>query len=246
MKPWRFMRDTIACAAQGGCHERPRPLVVSGMRVLRWQHVVVVGRSTQPASLHGGCCGHGGGRPGRVRARGGAGDGARKTLSHRRPPSSVAADLHRRIECRQFRRSPDEELDAGKNPWGYGQGGGRGRDALGDHAGPQFHVRRSRAKTGARMQRLRRQTGSGPSRPLRQFRDDPADGYRGQPARDRLCAGHAEGRRHRPDDELRRQMARRSLVSAGHGRAQPAQGAGLHPSDRRQLLRQPGQDPAAP
>ena len=47
------------------------------------------------------------------------------------------------------------------------------------------------------------------------------------------------------DDELRRQMARRSLVSAGDGRTQPAQGCRLHPSDRSQLLRQSGPHPAA-
>ena len=47
---------------------------------------------------------------------------------------------------------------------------------------------------------------------------------------DRIRLRHAQGRRHRPVHQLRRQVARRSRLRAGDGGAQPPQGAGLtHP-----------------
>lgn len=59
------------------------------------------------------------------------------------------------------------------------------------------------AQACARVQRLCSQAKSRPSRPLRKLCNDSAHGRRGKPARDRLCARHAQGRRDRPHDELR-------------------------------------------
>ena len=54
-----------------------------------------------------------------------------------------------------------------------------------------------------------------------------------------LCARRAEGRRHRPAHQLRQQLARRSCIRAGDGRAQPPQGDRLRASDHGGLLPQP-------
>ena len=111
--------------------------------------------------------------------------------------------------------------------------------------GVNFTKPRRGAPAVPRVERICRQAGRGSSRPVRQFRDAAADRRRRQSARDRLRARYAEGRRHRADDELRRQMARRSPVPAGHGRTQPPQGAGLYPSDGGELLHQSGAHAAA-
>ena len=76
--------------------------------------------------------------------------------------------------------------------------------------------------------------------PLRPVRDDHAARRRRQPEGDRIRLRHAEGRRRRPADQLRRQISRRCLVRAGLCRAQPPQGRDLRASAGAQLLRQRG------
>ena len=65
-------------------------------------------------------------------------------------------------------------------------------------------------------------------RPLRVVRDDSVPGRRGQPARDRVCVRHAQGRRHLSVDELQREAARRSCVLPDSRGAEPPQSRGLH------------------
>ena len=75
------------------------------------------------------------------------------------------------------------------------------------------------------------------SRPLRPVRHHHAAGHRRQPEGDRIRLRHAQGRRHRPADELRRQISRRRLVRAGLRGAQPPQGGDLRAPDHAGLLR---------
>ena len=96
------------------------------------------------------------------------------------------------------------------------------------------------AQAQPRDQRIRRQARARPSRPLRPVRDDPAARHRRQPEGDRIRLRHAQGRRHRPAHELRRQVSRRSVVRAGLRGAQPPQGGDLRASADAALLRQAG------
>ena len=102
---------------------------------------------------------------------------------------------------------------------------------------PSVVARRRRRVAGvrARGQRGRGQDAAGLPGPLRPFRRAGAARRRGQPARDRIRLRHAQGRRHRADDQLHRQVSGRRGVRAGVRRAQPAQGRGVFPSDRGEL-----------
>ena len=85
-------------------------------------------------------------------------------------------------------------------------------------AGAAGHLVRRRcpavAQARPRMQRIRGEDDRGSSRPLRPVRHHLAAGHRRQPQGDRIRARHAQGRRHRADDELRRQVSRRSVRSS--------------------------------
>jgi len=178
------------------------------------------------------------------RERGQTRPGARcrnQAATHRRPSPSLAAHLCRRGQRQSCRRSADEELDGRQIARRHGQGGRRDRHAVHHHARRQFHRGRAGTRLVARMQRICRKTHRRPSGPVRQFCHGAAHRHRRRLARDRICSWYAEGRRHRPFDELRRQMARAPLVPARDGRTEPAQGAGLHAPDHGQLLRQPGE-----
>ena len=96
--------------------------------------------------------------------------------------------------------------------------------------------RRGGPQARARVQRLRRAARQGSSGPLRPVRRAAAAGHRRQPARDRVRARRAQGRRHRPVHELRRQIPRRPGLRAGFRGAEPAQGGGLYSSAGAGLL----------
>ena len=75
--------------------------------------------------------------------------------------------------------------------------------------------------------------------PLRHVHGAAAARRRGEPARDRVRARRAQGRRHLPVHQLPRQMARRSGLRAGDGGAQPPQGGGVHASGSAAVLPRP-------
>ena len=68
-------------------------------------------------------------------------------------------------------------------------------------------------------QRVWRQARARSSGPLRPVRDDHAARRRRQPQGNRIRLRHAEGRRHRPADKLRRKISRRRILRAGLCRA---------------------------
>ena len=106
------------------------------------------------------------------------------------------------------------------------------------HARPVVRRRRrGRRQDRPRVPGFRGQDAPGLSGPVRHFRAAVDDEHRRDAEGDRIRLRHAQGRRHQPADQLRRQVARRSAVQAGAGGAQPPQGRGLCASAGRGLLR---------
>ncbi len=160
----------------------------------------------------------------------------------RQDPDRRASPFHsaraRRRDGDTAQRRAAAEVVGADVARGHGQERHRHLDRL---AGAAGHLVRRRcpavAQARPRMQRIRGEDDCGSSRPLRPVRHHLAAGHRRQPQGDRIRARHAQGRRHRPDDELRRQVSRRSCVRAGLSGAQPAQGTGLCAPDHAELLR---------
>ena len=183
-------------------------------------------------------------RAGRAR-RIGAGAGRERAQAHRRASSHRAAVLVRRGE------RPD--LGAGRRPHhshlvrvvaaggarGDGQERRPGRHHLHDHARHLLRRRAAGAPAFARVQRLRHADRQGSPRALRPVRHAAAAGHRRQPQGDRIFLRCAQGRRHRADDELWRQVARRPRLRAGVRRAQPPQGGDLRASGLAAVLHEP-------
>ena len=72
--------------------------------------------------------------------------------------------------------------------------------------------------------------------PLRRLRRHPVQRHRGEPEGDRIRLRRAQARRRRAVHELRRQVAGRSRLRADLRRVEPAQGRGLLPPERAELL----------
>src|SRR5262245_30790723 len=178
----------------------------------------------------------------RHRLESGGARGAREAPPHRRASPHLAAALARRGEEGQARQPAVGQLVGAEIARGHGQGRHRYRHGLADHAAGQLPGQRQghRRRQHARVYRLHHESNVGSPRPLRPVRHAAAAAHRREPQGNRLFLRHAESRRRRHDDELRRQVAGLPAVRAGLGGAQPPQGNGLYPSDRRQLLRQPG------
>ena len=144
----------------------------------------------------------------------------------------------------QPRQRRAAELDRRRLAPGHGQGRRRDGDAV-RHAARRV-VRQCRAgpQPRAALQRVRGAAREGSHRQVRHVRDHPAPRHRGQPQGDRIRPRRAQGRRHRADDELLRQVSRRSRLPAGVRGAQPPQGRGLRPPDDAGLLQGAGQGTA--
>ena len=159
---------------------------------------------------------------------------------HRCAPSCFAADLARCGQEHQERQSADGELVGAEDARRHGQG--RRRD--GDHVADDAAGHRPRQGGGrprrARVERIRQEARERSQGSLRHVRHAAFPARERVPRGNRLRLRHAEGRRHRLHDELRRQVAGLCRVRAGVGGAQPPQGHRLYASHRCQLLRQSG------
>ena len=135
----------------------------------------------------------------------------RRGAAHRRPPSHRAARLFRRAQGHDARPRP---MVGREIPGGYGQERHRHRDHLAHQSRPAGLAQRRarRAQDRARIERIRGAARARPSRPVRLVRRDPLSRHRRLHAGNRVRVRYAQGRRHLPMDELRREACGRSGV----------------------------------
>ena len=155
--------------------------------------------------------------------------------------SSLSAAGSRRGDEKEPRRRTAAVLVCRTFACRYGKSRRDDSRAVADAAGRLVRQCRRSAQSLAPMQRLRRAIAQRLSGQVRPVRRHSAARHRRQPARNRICARRAQGRRHRAVHELWRQISRRSRLRAGVRRAQSPQGGGLYASDNAGLLHKPDQ-----
>ena len=202
--------------------------------------VVQRDRHQPPRTDRGGRCAR---RHRRSRRSCASGTGAGQAPPHRRASSRGAAELARRDEPDRPQQPAAHPLVGAEDARGHGQGRGCDLDRVADVAAGDAAWQRSCGQDRPRGERVRQEADGRSPRPLRRVRDAAAALHRRKLERDRLRLRYAQGRRHRHDDELRRQVARLRLLRPDLGGVEPPQGHRLYASDRRQLLRQPGARP---